>query len=134
MFRLVRGLSRGCGEVSFRFLTFPCSLSSRFWLPYNSFSCIIRIDINLVGKRRKCILLFEDILIVSVGGRLEGDALVPLVLLVFAVQTAVTTGTCVVDMFSWEGFAGEERIALSQLYVPYLALCKSFLPHVPHFW
>lgn len=52
--------------------------------------------------------------------------LVPLVLLVFAVQTSVTTGTCIMDMHSWEDFSDAEKRALGGLYVPYLVFGESF--------
>ena len=55
-----------------------------------------------------------------------GDAdhpLVPLHLLVWSVETAISTLTCVVEAMSWEDFTGQEKVALAQLYVPYLALC-----------
>ena len=47
--------------------------------------------------------------------------LVPLHLLVWAVQTAVTTLTCVADYTSWD-VSAEEKWSLGQLYLPYLAL------------
>lgn len=53
---------------------------------------------------------------------LRDDALVPLQLLVFALETAVTTLTCTLEMLSWEGYSVEEQSRLCALYVPYLAL------------
>jgi uncharacterized membrane protein len=50
------------------------------------------------------------------------DTLVPLHLLIWSLETAVSTLTCTVEAMSWEGFTSQERIALAQLYVPYLAL------------
>ena len=58
---------------------------------------------------------------------LADDPLLPLHLLVFAVQTAVTTLTCVADMVSWTMISWEEKSALGWLYGPYLALCESFV-------
>ena len=40
-------------------------------------------------------------------------------------QTAVTTLTCVADIFSWEGLTSDELIGLLGLYVPYLVLGKT---------
>ncbi|KAL9621276.1 MAG: hypothetical protein Q9160_004297 [Pyrenula sp. 1 TL-2023] len=48
--------------------------------------------------------------------------LVPLHLLIWAVQVGMTTATCVVDFMSWEGYTTKEKLGLAQLYVPYLAL------------
>ena len=49
----------------------------------------------------------------------------PAHLLAFSVQTAVTTLTCVVEALSWDA-PREDKIALMQLYVPYLALGMYF--------
>jgi EXPERA (EXPanded EBP superfamily) len=56
--------------------------------------------------------------------RLLDDPLVPLHLLIWSVETAMSTLTCTVETMSWEGFTKDERIALAQLYVPYLVLGK----------
>ncbi|RMY70926.1 hypothetical protein D0863_05476 [Hortaea werneckii] len=53
-----------------------------------------------------------------------GDPKVPAHLLVFAVQTALTTSTCIADYLSWSEYSNAEKIELGKLYVPYLALCK----------
>lgn len=58
----------------------------------------------------------------AVPALLRGDPLVPLHLLVWAVQTGVTTLTCLVEAMGWEGFTREERVGLAGLYAPYLAL------------
>lgn len=47
----------------------------------------------------------------------------PVHLLVYAVQTAVTTATCIADYLSWSEFQSAQKIELGKLYVPYLALC-----------
>ena len=52
--------------------------------------------------------------------------LVPLVLLVFALQTAVTTATCLMDMVSWEGFSMEKKWRLGGLYGGYLGFGECF--------
>jgi EXPERA (EXPanded EBP superfamily) len=48
------------------------------------------------------------------------DPLLPLHLLVFALETGITTLTCLVEMLSWEGYTKEEVGRLSTLYGPYL--------------
>jgi len=53
------------------------------------------------------------------------DPKVPLHLLIYAMQTAVTTATCIADYLSWSGFSNTQKIELGKLYVPYLALCES---------
>ncbi|RMZ92756.1 hypothetical protein DV736_g64, partial [Chaetothyriales sp. CBS 134916] len=46
--------------------------------------------------------------------------MLPLQLLIFALETSLTTLTCLVDMLSWEGYASEELTRLTMLYGPYL--------------
>lgn len=53
------------------------------------------------------------------------DPKVPIALLIYAVQTAVTTITCIADYMSWSDFSATEKLELGKLYMPYLALCKS---------
>lgn len=33
--------------------------------------------------------------------------------------------TCIAEYLSWDSFTNEQKLSLSGLYVPYLALCKS---------
>lgn len=58
----------------------------------------------------------------AVPALLRDDILVPLHLLIWACETALTTLTCVVEAMSWDGLTGQEKAALAQLYVPYLLL------------
>ena len=60
----------------------------------------------------------------AVPALLRDDMLVPLHLLIWACETALTTLTCVVEAMSWEGFTGQEKVALAQIYGPYLLLGK----------
>jgi hypothetical protein len=53
---------------------------------------------------------------------LPDDPLVPLHLLIWSIETSLTTLVCVVDVFSWPGYNRQEVLALQQLYVPYLLL------------
>ncbi|RMZ79251.1 hypothetical protein DV737_g3517, partial [Chaetothyriales sp. CBS 132003] len=46
--------------------------------------------------------------------------MLPLQLLIFALETSLTTLTCLVEMLSWEGYASEEVTRLTLLYGPYL--------------
>lgn len=46
----------------------------------------------------------------------------PLHLLVFAIEVAVSTYVCTLEMLSWEGYSAEEQKQLCALYLPYLAL------------
>jgi hypothetical protein len=50
------------------------------------------------------------------------DPLVPLHLLIWSVETGLTTLVCVVDVFNWEAYSRGEVVALQQLYVPYFLL------------
>ncbi|KAF2237042.1 hypothetical protein EV356DRAFT_497335 [Viridothelium virens] len=58
----------------------------------------------------------------AVGALLRDDPKVPLHLLIFAVQTAMTTLTCITDYLSWSSFSNAEKLELGKLYVPYLIL------------
>jgi len=55
------------------------------------------------------------------------DPRVPIQLLIYAVQTAVTTATCIADYMSWTAFSTAEKAELGKLYVPYLALCRLYV-------
>lgn len=62
------------------------------------------------------------------------DPVVPLHLLVWAMETGMSTLVCCVEAASWEGYSRVELIALGQLYAPYLILGKTFgqrlFPHM----
>ena len=58
----------------------------------------------------------------------KADPMVPLHLLVFAMETGVTTLTCLAEMLSWEGYTTQELLSLSTLYGPYLAFGE-FIEH-----
>ncbi|KAL1987278.1 hypothetical protein VTN96DRAFT_4306 [Rasamsonia emersonii] len=57
----------------------------------------------------------------AVGALLRDDPLVPLHLLIWAVQAFLTTLTCLLDMRSWSDRSQEEKFNLSLLYCPYVA-------------
>ncbi|KAL3428509.1 membrane protein SPAC56F8.07 [Phlyctema vagabunda] len=57
----------------------------------------------------------------SVGGLWRGDDKVPVVLLAYAMQTAITTGTCIFDFLTWDTGV-EVKGNLLGLYGPYLAV------------
>lgn len=50
------------------------------------------------------------------------DPKVPLHLLVYACQTGFTTLTCIADYLGWTDYSNEQKLALSYLYMPYLAV------------
>jgi hypothetical protein len=58
------------------------------------------------------------------------DPKVPIHLVIYAMQTAITTSTCIADYLSWSNFSSSEKIELGKLYVPYLALCECLLSFV----
>ncbi|KAI4150978.1 MAG: hypothetical protein LQ340_003772 [Diploschistes diacapsis] len=58
----------------------------------------------------------------AVGALIQDSPLVPVHLLIWAVQTALTTLVCIVDYSSWEDFSAEEKTSMNGLYVPYLLL------------
>lgn len=55
------------------------------------------------------------------------DPLVPVHLLIYAVQTAMTTLTCIVDYMSWN-VEVKVKMDLGALYGPYLLVCELFRP------
>ena len=61
--------------------------------------------------------------------------MVPVHLLILAVQTAVTTGTCIVDFTSWTTVTRAVKMDLAALYVPYLVLgeCCEIFPCIFRF-
>ncbi|CZT17871.1 related to integral membrane protein [Ramularia collo-cygni] len=61
----------------------------------------------------------------AIGALLRDDPKVPIHLLIYAVQTAITTATCIADFLSWNNLSTDEKMGLGQLYGPYIALCKS---------
>jgi hypothetical protein len=50
------------------------------------------------------------------------DPVVPLQLLIFAVEVAVSTGACLAEVISWPNVSKDEKLQLGTLYGPYLAL------------
>jgi hypothetical protein len=57
--------------------------------------------------------------------------MVPLNLLIFGLQVAITTATCVADVAGWQDYTSKQRADLYGLYLPYLVLgksCHSFYP------
>ncbi|KAK7545272.1 transmembrane protein 6/97 [Phyllosticta citricarpa] len=58
----------------------------------------------------------------SIKALLNDDPKVPLHLLVYACQTGLTTLTCIAEYLGWPDYSNEQKLALSGLYVPYLAV------------
>ncbi|EMC93208.1 hypothetical protein BAUCODRAFT_230797 [Baudoinia panamericana UAMH 10762] len=58
----------------------------------------------------------------AIGALLRDDSKLPIHLLIFAVQTAITTSTCIADYLSWSTISSAQKVELGKLYVPYLAL------------
>jgi hypothetical protein len=58
----------------------------------------------------------------AVPALLRDDPKVPLHLLIFSLEAGLTTLTCIADYLSWGGYSNNEKVELSKLYVPYLAL------------
>ncbi|KAF1344228.1 transmembrane protein 6/97 [Delphinella strobiligena] len=56
----------------------------------------------------------------ALGALLRDDPKVPIHLLMYAVQTAITTMTCLADYMSWTTVSNAEKLELGKLYVPYL--------------
>lgn len=54
------------------------------------------------------------------------DPKVPLVLLVYALETSITTATCIVEYTTWQ-IEAQAKWDLTGLYGPYLAVCEYFL-------
>jgi hypothetical protein len=47
----------------------------------------------------------------------------PIVLLVYAMETVLTTATCMYDYAFWTTVSYDVKVGLTTLYGPYLALC-----------
>jgi hypothetical protein len=60
------------------------------------------------------------------------DPKLPLHLLLFALQSGITTLTCISDFLNWEPFTTAQKANLGQLYVPYLVL--AIFMGVDMFW
>lgn len=56
---------------------------------------------------------------IEITAPLLDSPFLPLHLLLFAIQVTLTTATCLIDMLAWPT-PTEEKIALAQIYVPYL--------------
>ena len=46
-------------------------------------------------------------------------------LLIFALQTTLTTATCIVEYHSWPELTADEKSDLGELYIPYLVFGES---------
>ncbi|EEH47110.1 uncharacterized protein PADG_03208 [Paracoccidioides brasiliensis Pb18] len=57
----------------------------------------------------------------AVGAILRDAPMVPVHLLVFAVQTFITTLTCLVDVWSWTDRTTEQKTTITYMYAPYAA-------------
>lgn len=53
----------------------------------------------------------------AIGALLRDDPRVPGHLVAYAMQTAVTTATCIADFLSWEDLSGKEKVELGKLLV-----------------
>jgi len=61
--------------------------------------------------------------IYAIGALLREDLKLPIHLLVYSVQTAVTTATCIAEALDWKVLTFEEKLSLAGgLYTPYLAV------------
>ncbi|KAL1999415.1 hypothetical protein VTN02DRAFT_4545 [Thermoascus thermophilus] len=58
----------------------------------------------------------------AIGALLRDDPLVPLNLLVWSVQTVVTTSACLAEVWSWSDRTHEQKSNLTKLYAPYALL------------
>ncbi|KAF1813317.1 hypothetical protein P152DRAFT_415194 [Eremomyces bilateralis CBS 781.70] len=58
----------------------------------------------------------------AVPAIIRDDPKIPLHLLIYGCQTAVTTLTCISEYLSWPGYTSQEKLNLGYLYVPYLVL------------
>ena len=59
----------------------------------------------------------------------KDDPMLPLHLLIFSLETGITTLTCLVEMLSWNGYTSQEIVRLSTLYGPYLAFGEYSCQH-----
>ncbi len=54
----------------------------------------------------------------------KDNSMLPLHLLVFALEVGITTLSCLVEMLSWEGYTSQDLGKLYSVYGPYLAFSK----------
>ncbi|KAK2858361.1 hypothetical protein FQN49_004806 [Arthroderma sp. PD_2] len=62
--------------------------------------------------------------IVNASKLLNDDSSAPLHVLIWAIQTFVTTLTCVVEVWSWTDRTADQKMNISTLYVPYMIFAK----------
>lgn len=58
----------------------------------------------------------------AIRALVKGDHKVPLVLFAYALQTVITTATCMYDFSQWEGVEAIAKWHLASLYGPYLLI------------
>ncbi|KAJ5765331.1 hypothetical protein N7520_004890 [Penicillium odoratum] len=58
----------------------------------------------------------------AVWALLRDHPLLPVNLLIFGVQACVTSLTCLVEVWSWEDRSTDEKVQITYLYGPYVAL------------
>lgn len=63
----------------------------------------------------------------AIGALLRDDPRVPGHLVAYAMQTAVTTATCIADFLSWEDLSGKEKVELGKLLVFFVLSSYLFL-------
>lgn len=56
------------------------------------------------------------------GDDMSDSPKMPLVLLIYGMQTILTTATCIAEYLSWTEITFQEKIDLTMLYGPYLAI------------
>jgi hypothetical protein len=54
----------------------------------------------------------------------QNNPKVPIHLLIFTVEVAVSTGACIADAISWTNVSMDEKLQLGTLYIPYLAFAS----------
>jgi hypothetical protein len=59
--------------------------------------------------------------IYAIGALLRDDPKLPIHLLIYAVQTGITTATCISEALAWDTLSSQEKWSLAGgLYTPYL--------------
>ncbi|KAM5456691.1 hypothetical protein MaudCBS49596_000932 [Microsporum audouinii] len=69
--------------------------------------------------------------VINASKLLNNDSSAPLHVLVWAIQTFITTLTCVVEVWSWIDRTTDQKMNISLLYVPYMIFGKLILNSIP---
>lgn len=74
-----------------------------------------------------CVCMCRTIL--KTGRIAADDPMVPVHILMWSVQTFVTTSTCLAEVWEWTDRTTEQKYNITSLYAPYILLGESYIVH-----